>query len=137
MPAHYSYSWARSVIQGFTNKYARATNLAWTFLGITSEDAAKYLARGDPVWPQIRILVHIIDNWELSQGFGGWDATAKSLLRLTIARKGYKRLAERLAKIGDDNIIKEQATREVLAVAPATAGTNLTLPFEVIDVVLQ
>lgn len=96
MTAKYSFSWAATVVQRFVEKYPRATEIFLEIWRISQRDLVKYLAIGDPVWPQIRETIHAIDNWSRC-GLGlGWDYTYVKDLRRFLARKGYKRIVGRL-----------------------------------------
>jgi hypothetical protein len=60
-PASYSLNWARSRVSELTRKYPRATRIVEESLEITDEDLAKYLAKGDALFPVLRGIIHAMD----------------------------------------------------------------------------
>jgi hypothetical protein len=110
-PARYSYSWAASVVERLKEKYARATDHVETILDITDRDLANFLARGDPVFPQLREFIHIMDNWDRTSQRPDHYLTDVNQISSYIRRKGWERLANRLDEIGIRDRIKEQGSR--------------------------
>lgn len=60
--AKYSFSWAESVVNKLRKAYPRATEDVMRILDITARNMAAFLAVGDPVFVDIRNLVHFLDN---------------------------------------------------------------------------
>ena len=109
MPASYSYRWANEVATTLGNSYPRATDIFCDILDISIKDLANFLARGDPIFPICRNLIHFIDR------IGSGSAWKHDLdfYRANIAvfcrQKQIKRILDRLDKVSNFAILKEQA----------------------------
>lgn len=110
-PARYSLSWALSVVYRLKEKYARATELAEENLEISDKDLAKFLAIGDPVFPQIRELVHIYDNYLKVSHLDFSTTQELSEMAYYLRRKGWERLAGRLDSVSKRRRLEEQGSR--------------------------
>lgn len=109
MPASYSYSWAKSVVKQLTGKYARATETVEKILEIDDRILANYLAKGDPVFAQLRALIHTVDSWQRHGGWSGNTPTDVYWFRLQAEQKGYERIVGRLDKLKNWSRLGEQA----------------------------
>lgn len=111
-PANYPVSWALTIVYRLKETYPRATEIVKQNLEINDRNLAVYLARRDPIFPQIRELIHIYDNW-LKRTKS--DMTTTQELRETayyLRRKGWERLADRLDGISKQRRIQEQGSRD-------------------------
>lgn len=99
MPAAYSYSWANSVVQKLADKYPRATEDVCEILQISPKILAKYLANNDPVFAQLRDLIHLAHNWANSPNWPGWTTQMLSTLESYVHRKGWERVQKRLDEL--------------------------------------
>lgn len=63
-PAHYSYSWALTVVHKALEKHARVSEIFLEFTGLTDRQLARLVAEGRPEWPRLRRMLQILDNWE-------------------------------------------------------------------------
>lgn len=106
----YSYSWAMHVVLQLRDKYARALTDVEELLAIEDRDFAKYLALGDPVFPQLRQAVHIVNNWQNSANWAGWTRVNKLMFTMQMKKMGYVRIAERLDSRKSANTIQEQGS---------------------------
>lgn len=102
-PAHYSYSWAASVVNRLYGKYVRATETVLEMLDISPRDLAKYLAEADPIFPQLRELIHQVDEWQKRLPGGVLGDSNILLIRDYLHRKGRERLVSRLDEIRKRN----------------------------------
>jgi hypothetical protein len=62
IPAKYSYSWALGVVNRLRDKYPRATEDVKRILKVSDRNLAAFLATGDPVFVDLRNLIHFCDN---------------------------------------------------------------------------
>jgi len=60
--ARYSYSWSLGVVNDLKRKYPRATEMMKQILDLSDRNLVAYLATGDPLWPDLRNMVHALDN---------------------------------------------------------------------------
>jgi hypothetical protein len=60
--ASYSYQWALSIVESLAKTYPRATEVTCEILDITPKTIAYYLAKRDPLYPQLRELIHRVDK---------------------------------------------------------------------------
>jgi len=61
-PKKYSLDWARGIVQELADCYPRALNLVIALYGITLEDLARYLSRGDPVFNYVKRRTQYLAN---------------------------------------------------------------------------
>jgi hypothetical protein len=118
--ARYSLSWANWVVSELREKYARALTSVEELLAIDDRIVAKYLALGDPVYPNIRHAVHIVDAWQKSPNWAGWTRVNKRMFTLQMRKMGYVRIADRLDNEKIDDRIEEQGSREGGGVSEAS-----------------
>jgi len=109
MPASYSFSWALSVVESLKRKYTRATETVERILDIDDRILANYLAKGDPVFAQLRAIIHTVDSWQRHGGWSGNTPTDVYWLRLQMLQKGYDRPVGRLDKLKNWAKLEEQA----------------------------
>lgn len=95
----YSFTWAEHVVNLLTQKHARGVNAFKRVFEVNDRQLACFLARGDPIWPQIRDIIHLMENWE-KKGCS-WDiySTDVKLLRQHLHRTQRLRLLGRLDKV--------------------------------------
>lgn len=62
IPAKYSYRWSMSVIDKLEASHPRGSRTCLRILRITKRDLGHFLATGDKIFPQLRNLVHFLDN---------------------------------------------------------------------------
>jgi hypothetical protein len=104
-PASYSYSWAMSVVNQLYDKYPRATEVVKEILQITDRHLAAYLANADPLWPDLRNLVKVVDN-DLKSCAQPWNTPAHvKCTSIYLRRKGKERLADRLDAVQNGLIL--------------------------------
>ena len=111
-PAHYSYSWALSVVEKALEKHARVSESFLLFTGLSTRQLAKLIAEGRPEWPRLRYLLQVMDNWEKAQpGYFVTTQAYSNLLYKNLFRlpENVQEYLERRIKCG---IIKEQGSRE-------------------------
>ena len=108
LPALYSYQWAMGVVQKLIRTYPRATDISMKILDLTKENLAAYLAHGDPVFPRIRDLIHVVDKLENRYGQEWVMSNYSSFLSRYYQRIFPGRLMERLTAIQPELIIEEQ-----------------------------
>jgi hypothetical protein len=125
-PAKYSYSWAQSVIDKLKEKYPRATETVCIILDITEKDLAKYLAIGDNIFPQLRELIRMCDNWIKTSSPEADTIQVCSCGSWYLRRKGWERIADRLDEVRNRDKMKEQVSRGAVLGA---VGDDGQLPF--------
>ena len=94
----YSIIWARDIVQQLTDKHPRATKAVLQMLGISAEEAARYLANGDPVWKDLRDLVKVVNKWMSRRPSDASDAIIFEFLCEFSKRNYSKRVSDRLDK---------------------------------------
>lgn len=111
MPAKYSYTWANRVIKQLREKYARALTLSEELLDIDDQVLAKYLARGDQVYVDVRNLTHFLDNHgRLLEELYTREGVFSQVIKYWHCKSGERILA-RLDTVEKQRRIKEQAMR--------------------------
>jgi hypothetical protein len=110
LPAHYSYRWAFGVVQELKRKYARGTETVERILGITDKNLAQFLAYSDNIWPILRKLIQFCDNCKDSRGGYYTDVKVKREIRMNPFYLRHPRIIDRLDKIENEAMIREQAT---------------------------
>jgi hypothetical protein len=108
MPA-YSFSWALDRVYELKKKYARATDIVCKALGCKVTGLAAFLAVGDPIYPQIRTFIHIIDKWIKKGPDHYTDVEWIATIRLTKTKFFAGTQAERLDSRIKEVKLKEQA----------------------------
>jgi hypothetical protein len=111
IPAKYSYHWALGVVLSLKRKYPRATETMKRVLRLNDRNLAAYLATGDPLFPDLRNLVHFLDNNGRPLDELYTTTQVLSNIRLYWRCKSKERLLERLDKVEKWSIIEEQGSR--------------------------
>lgn len=97
-PAHYSFSWALGVVEQLRRKYPRATEIFCETWVVTDRELAAALAKRDAIYPQCREVIHMLDNY-LKRGWNGYNTLTDVTVEIAyLRRKGWDRLADRLAE---------------------------------------
>lgn len=123
--AHYSYSWAYGVVETLERKYARAAIITYKLLGIDTKILAKYLANGDPIYPQIRDFMHRVDKIDKFARPKPTMSEFYSFMSKYYPRNQSKRIGERLTAIHNGQIIEEQLNKG----GESEAQADDSLPF--------
>lgn len=110
-PAKYSFSWADGVVKKLTESYPRATEISWRMLGITHRDAVKFLAFGDPVFADLRNLIHFVNSMFISGQNHYTDEEYLARIRLYWRCKSKERIFSRLDKVQKRRKLEEQGSR--------------------------
>lgn len=110
-PAHYSFSWANGVVEKLRRKYARATDTVEAILAISDRDLAKYLANADPVFPKLRDMIHIADNWIQRGANLTTNPTQLACFLTTIRYRTNQRILDRLDAVNFCGRLEEQGSR--------------------------
>lgn len=108
MTAKYSYLWANARVQELREKYTRATGWVEKVLEISDVDLAKYLARGDELYPKLRDLIHFLDRSWNQDGKHPTDVTLFIASMAWARRKGVERVERRLDSLKSSTNIKKQ-----------------------------
>lgn len=125
IPAHYSYSWALTVVNDALQKHARVSEDFLRFTGLSPRQLARLIAEGRPEWPQLRRMLQILDNWATrSPGCLTRVQTFSTFLEgkpIWVTGK----LKEYLDKRLKEYILEEQGSREGAEEAKPTKAPNL------------
>ena len=111
IPAVYSLSWAWRIVEQLESKYPRATEEVYAILGLTTKNMAVLLATKDPLFPDLRNLIHFVDNCgrplqELYSREG-----VVNQVRLYWRCKSKLRVEKRLDELWPCGSLKEQESR--------------------------
>jgi hypothetical protein len=79
-------------------------------LDITHRQLALYLATGDELWVDLKMLIKTVDSWSRTDNWPGWNYTSVTILLQKLSREGKKRLATRLTGCEFYSTLKEQGT---------------------------
>lgn len=128
-PAHprYSYNWANSVVGTLLAKHARGGKTVLEWLAISPQELARFLAHGDSLWPALRDLLKIVDSWENTPNFPGWNKEMCQHLWDFKKNKLPERLAKRLDRGCFGAKLEEQGIREGSRGAQATIDPSFPL----------
>lgn len=112
-PAHGTYPlwWSKRVTYALVDKYARASDLVTEYLGITYTQVAVYLSKCDPVYAQIRQLIHDTDIALAQPSRLTNYPTLVEYLIANSKRRGWERVAGRLTAIKKQRSLLGQGTK--------------------------
>lgn len=96
---YYSVTWALSIVRNLREKHARGLLLFQGLFLVDTRQLASCLARRDPIWPQIRYTVKLLENWEKKGVDWKDNYTDVKTLRGLLHRMGYERLSGRLDRL--------------------------------------
>lgn len=107
----YSLEWSRMIVDRLWKAHGRGAETVCEVLNITRDDWVIYLAKADPMFPQLRSLAHTCDLWSETPHFPGWTTQMLSALEHHIRCKYPGRIKNRLDNLKYFYRIKEQLPR--------------------------
>ncbi len=99
IPAHYSYSWADSVVTRLEEKYARASMILYKSMVITHRNMAAFLATNDKAFPILRQRIHDIDQALEKHGDNLTIVQWRTFLRGQFLGTACERFSKRLDEV--------------------------------------
>jgi hypothetical protein len=135
-PAHFPHSkpryalwWSRTVVKRFEESCPRASEFAHEFLGSCTEDWALLLSYADPLWPKIRSMAQIMENWMNCANWPGWTPGMKSSLRRTLNVRMPQTVLEQLDSVGICVKLREQGKARESTAEPPAAPVSFSREF--------
>jgi hypothetical protein len=124
-PASYSFTWAEEVIKRLRAKHARATSYVEGILAIDDKILARYLAKRDPLWVEIRNLIRNVGKKLEKPLYEPTESDLYFTVIMYVQSPQARRLKNRLTACGFSTTLKEPVKQMGLG----GVLTDKTLPF--------
>lgn len=129
IPKKYSLTWARQVVEQLRDAHTRATDCVLEIYGISLENLASYLARGDSVFNYLKARIKYLDKMSKCQDLDPFAILLLSDERKFISRHADESAQERLDKRFGVCEARRAGSEGLVCDQSAAAGADLPSGF--------